>query len=149
MPIFRTRWLKELKRSGHLKKFTKKFEDKVNSHNFVGSGTQVECFKGSSGKLIKVCPKKIKFYQHWNDFETEINKMSCFFMPVVKVIYEDEYIIVYVQNKCTPIDKFKDDPYVGLNIILLIIAMLKNNKIATDIGSNNIGIYENNIYMFD
>ena len=147
---FKTRWLKELKKDGYLKKFIKKFDDKINSHTFVSSGTQVECYKSPSGKLIKVCPKQIKFYQCWDNFELEINNMVPFFMSIARVIYEDEHIIVYVQEKCKKIYKFgKHNPYIGLNILLLIIAMFKNNKIATDIGTNNIGLYENDVYLFD
>jgi len=150
MSVFKTRWLKELKKEGHLKIFSKKFSKKINSKTFMSAGTQVECYKSPSGKLIKVCPKQIKFYKYWNDFATEINQLNQFFMPVDSIIYEDEYIIVYVQERCKKMYKLgRKSPYVGLNILLLIIAMFKNNKIATDIGANNVGVFEDGIYLFD
>ena len=76
--------------------------------------------------------------------------MKPFFTEILEIIHEDNNIFIYTQNTCHKIKENKShDPYVIMSIALLIISMLKFDKIVTDIGPHNIGIYHRNICIFD
>lgn len=151
----KTHWLQELYKEGKLKKILKRFGDELNEDNVLGYGTQVYCFgKKKDKKVLKLVPKKIRFFSEpsFKSFKDEINELEPFFIPVLKIIYEDENIFIYSQHVCRKVavrDYSENSPYLIMSIILMIIAMLLKNKIVTDIGPHNIGIYHRNIGIFD
>jgi hypothetical protein len=151
--FIKANWLNELYKEGKLNKVLTKYNKLINKSSLLGSGTQVCCF-GTNHKrrVIKLCPKKIRFFTEpsFISFKDEINSMKPFFTEVLEIIYEDNNVFIYTQNTCHKIKKNKaHDPYVIMSVSLLIIAMLKYNKIVTDIGPHNIGVYHRNISIFD
>jgi hypothetical protein len=151
--FIKAHWLNELYKEGKLNKVLNKYNKLINKSSLIGSGTQVCCFATKhKRKVIKLCPKKIRFYTESSfiSFKDEINSMVPFFTKVLDIIYEDSNIFIYSQNTCHKIKESKvNDPYVIMSISLLIIAMLKFDKIVTDIGPHNIGVYHRNISIFD
>lgn len=151
--FIKAHWLKELYNEGKLDSVLKKYNKLINKDSLIGTGTQVCCFSTKyKRKVIKLCPKKIRFYTEpkFGSFKKEINSMTPFFTDVLDIIYEDDNIFIYTQYACHKIKHSKvHDPYVMLSITLLIIAMLKFDKIVTDIGPHNIGVYHRNISIFD
>lgn len=149
----KTHWLQELYQEGKLKKVLHKFKDDLNEDNVLGHGTQVYCFgKKKERKVLKLVPKKIKFFSEetFKSFKEEINELDPFFIPVIKIIYEDDNIFVYSQHICHKVrDYSQNNPYLIMSIILMTIAMILKNKVVTDIGPHNMGIYHRNIGIFD
>ena len=154
MSLFsKTHWLNELYKEGKLKRVMRKFRNDINENHVLGYGTQVYCFGTKKDrKVLKLVPKKIRFYNEpsFKTFKDEINDLEPFFIPVIKIIYEDENIFIYSQHICHKIKKDADkNPYIVMSILLLVIIMLLKNRIVTDIGPHNIGVYHRNIGIFD
>lgn len=143
-------WLKSLYKNGYLKKVLSLYKKYINKSHHISTGTQVATFK-YKGKILKLTPKSIKFFKTYDDFKSTINGINTskydFFTSVIDVIYTDDYIFLYLQNKCKIIKN--TSPYIALSILLLLIRMINSNKLITDLHRANIGIYNNNVVLID
>lgn len=144
----KSKMITELHQNDLLRPAFKKLKSKLSADNFINCGTQVCCFNGSKRKtVLKLTPKKIGFFNNFKDFKSEINDMQPFFAPVLSIKFDNPDVFVYCQQKLKSIPENKI--YVTMSILLMVIYMIRKNKIVTDIGTHNIGRDHANIMIYD
>lgn len=135
-----------------IKDIISKYSKYINSGNILGYGTQVYCFKYNNKKVLKICSKKISFFNNFTNPFNVINNMYPFFLKI-KPFYANDKIFIYKQKKCIQLKKSniinKIHNYFILSVVLTIIFMINEGKIVTDIGIHNWGILKDNISIFD
>ena len=132
-------------------KIRNSYKKYITKHNIISKGTQAYCFKYKSDIVLKLVPKNIGFFVEFKSPEKVINSLSPFFLKI-NVIQSSKKFILYKQYY---VDRIKDlgysitDIYLVLTVVLTIIYMFKKNKLVTDIGIHNWGLYNGNIVIFD
>jgi hypothetical protein len=144
---YKSKYLQYLHESHKIRKVESKFEQYINKHNYLGHGTQVYCYQYDSNLVIKLAPKNIKFFLYYKNPKTTINKLKTFILRIDDIIYNDKYVILYTQPKCTKVEHA--DAYFILNLILTLCCMINAQAVITDIGIHNWGYYKNDIYLYD
>lgn len=101
-------------------------------------------------KIIKVCIKNDKMLKNskiFLEYAKFLQDNDIKIMPPCEILYEDDYFIVYTQEKCIPVSICNNITVIK---ILNIIKELITKKIKiTDLFYKNFGIYNNDIYIYD
>lgn len=147
-----SKWLNKLYKNKNINTFIDNYKEYLTKNNFMGSGKHVYCYSYDEKYVLKICPKKIRFFKNnIGDPNIIINNMNLVF-PRIRTLYDDDNIYVYIQKKCKPINSLDiniSDTYLILNILIGIVLMINSNLIINDIKKHNIGRYHNKLYIFD
>src|SRR5258708_824826 len=120
--IFHCKRLDKLHQKGQLKPLLKNMGHQINEETWLGSGSEAAAFYFDH-QVVKVCPKKIRFFRdagHSNPklFKKQVNKLQPFLVPINKILYEDQYVMVYTQDRCQLLknEDYKS-PYVVISFL--------------------------------
>ena len=111
----------------------------------IGRGTHTWCFNYKDDRVLKICST--------DSIKLDIKEAHLFkdFIPPMKIIHRDSQITCYIQHKCEPLigsDMYCHGMYV-LSCLLLVLHMLKVNRMSSDIGKNNWGTINGKYYIYD
>lgn len=144
--------LNKLKKKGKLKKILKRFHDQINKDTFIGYGNDASAFKHNDSSILKICVKKIGYFNDNNrtaiDFKNDVDRLQPFLLPIEEIIYEDKYVFIYRQPLCETFKNVKMTHKMLYNIFNIEYYLLKNG-FYTNTTSHNLGIFEGNIIVFD
>lgn len=145
--------LNKLNKKGKLTEVIKKFENYINESKFLGFGNDATAFKYENNSIIKLCTKDIGYFRKYpkattNDFFKLANSLHGYLLPIEEILYEDDYIFVYVQPFCQILDKLKITHKIFKRILAIEYILLLNN-VATSTTTHNLAIYNDNIIIFD
>lgn len=148
--IFKSKELLRLYKIGHLDNILDEF--RLNKKTFIGAGGDASAFTYDDEQVIKICSKKVPFFQKYdnnaNDLMSLSHKYSNILLPINRILYEDEYIFIYLQYYCQRYDR-KVTPEVINNLFFIAKTMLTSCDFITNLSSHNLGIYNNHIVVFD
>ena len=156
--MFNSIELSRLYKGGELNRFFSKFGNIFNPDTLIASGgdTTVFRYEQNGTKLVaKIVPKNIRFFKHFGknnsakDFKKYINRLEPYFLPVEEILYEDENVFVYTQQKCSLIESDKINKKVVIDVFRLIQFMLINDILLTDLAPHNLGIIHKHVVVFD
>ena len=72
-----------------------------------------------------------------------------FFVPIEEILYEDENVFIYTQNRCQLLKKDFISPRIVIGVIQMIQFMLRKNILVTDISPHNLGLLKGQVVLFD
>lgn len=152
--IFRCERLDKLNKEGKFKSMLANLNHQINSKTWLGAGSEAAAFYYNN-QVVKVCPKKIRYFKEAKHlsgklFRHQVNKLSPFLVPVNKVLYEDDHVLVYTQDRCQMIKDINyKSPYIVISFLQLIIFMFERNELVSDIGTHNLGLLNGHLVVFD
>lgn len=130
------------------------FNQYLSDESFLGSGGDASGFiyKHDPSQVLKICTKRIRFF---NSFETDdatdflkLSRKIKYFVPINKILYEDDYIFVYLQPLCKPIKNSVTKNKMRIALLHATQCMIKNG-IITKLSRHNLAIWKDRIYVFD
>ncbi len=130
-----------------------KFINGIKNVKYIGHGGTCIVFSDndiSKKQVIKVC---LKNRMITNNSRTLISFSKCLqgnginILPVIDVLFEDDYFFVYTQKYCHTI--FDINAIVLLKILKIISKLIERNIKITDLFYKNFGIYQNDVYLYD
>lgn len=150
--LFRSEHLLSLYKKGQLKKIMKIFN--IESKKWIGAGSQASTFMFNDQEVVKICSKKIPYFSENPkgtavDFQKCINNLHPFFIPINKILYENEDLFIYTQDLCQSFGKDIWEPQATMNIFELVVMLLQNNLSIIDIAPRNIGLYKGHAAILD
>jgi hypothetical protein len=149
--------LKELHKKGKLKSMLSasfKYSNIINEDTFLGSGDDATAFMCPNKKnVLKICCKTIGFFSYFpkangKDFAKLSQKLNPYLLPVLDVLYEDDYVMVYTQPVCQKFDKSLLTRTMVIDILNIEIGFLKLN-VWTSASRHNLGVYDGRAVVFD
>lgn len=152
--IFRNEKLDKMHEKGKLKPMLNLLNNQINTKTWLGSGAEAAAFINGH-QVIKVCPKKIQYFKEYKHlsadlFQIQVNKLKPFLVPINNILYEDDHIFVYSQDKCQLLkDVNYRSPFIAISFMQLIIYMLETNQLISDIGAHNLGLLNEHLVVFD
>ena len=147
--IFLSTELLRLYNLGYLDDILQKYN--LNENTFIGAGGDASAFFYNNDEVIKLCSKKIPFFDNNNrsahDLLNLSRKYSRILLQINLLLYEDDYIFIYTQNKC---NKFKNKMINNrLNELLFISKIIIESNFYTSISFHNLGIHNDTLLIFD
>jgi len=129
-----------------------KFVEQIKNIQYVGHGGTCVAFVSddNNNEIIKVCIKNnsmLSSGQKFIDFSNFLIGNNVKIISPNKLLYEDQYFIVYSQDKCIPITNIDD--YIMVKILEIIKNLLSKRIKLTDIFYKNFGFYKNDVYIYD
>lgn len=152
--FFHCKKLDRLHKEGQLDAMFDLLSKKINRKTWLGSGSEAAAFFYQD-QVIKVCPKSIRYFKEAGHlsaetFQNQVNQLQPFLVPINKVLYEDDQVMVYTQDKCQLIKDYDyKSPYIVISFLQLIIFMFENNELISDIGPHNLGVLDGHLVVFD
>ena len=146
--------LKKMYHSGKLNYVIDKFPDVFRKNKFLGCGGDACCFEYDSNQVFKICGKHMDFFKAFGTNSAKKFKKIAdqinFFLPINKIIYEDKYVFVYLQDKCTRADRKHTSKSLSFTILRFLIEMIESDIVIRP-GMHNLGIHNatNSLIMFD
>jgi len=156
--LFKSDELMKLYQVGQMDTLFQKLGHIINPTNLIATANDTSVFRyDKDGKkyVVKVTPKNLRFFKHFGhdhsakDFKKYINRLDPYFLPVDEILYEDENIFVYSQEKCTVIKTDKINRKVVAEVLRLVQFMLVNDILLTDLAPHNLGLIHHHVVVFD
>jgi hypothetical protein len=162
--MFTSEELLRLCQAGALDPLFEALGDIICPKNLIASGGDTSVFQGpicdvdgcSSDVIVKIAPKNIRFFKHFGkgdyaakDFKKYINRLDPFFLPVEEILYEDENVFVYTQQKCKLIKSKRITQDTVAGVFRLVQFMLVNDVLLTDLAPHNLGVFHKQVVVFD
>lgn len=147
--IFISNQLKKFYKKGYLDNILKKY--KMNEQTFIGAGGDASAFTYDNNQIIKICAKKnayFKLFSSAEQFKKISQENSNFLLSIIDLIYEDERVFIYSQNKCSRYNNKLLNKKTLKEFLNIVYLMLKSN-IRTKLSSHNLGFYNNQLIVFD
>ena len=127
----------------------------VRKQDFMKSGSTCIVYNYGTGQVLKLCTKKIDYFHYYqssvDDFKNLIDKQFKYaLLPITKVLYEDQYYFVYIQEKIKILDFSQVNYEIFIKILEIIKKMFIENIITPDFISSNLGFDSTgNLVMLD
>jgi hypothetical protein len=146
--------LLKLSQSGHLNACLQALPEVLQIAKFMGSGDDATAFDYTTETLVKICSKHIGYFRaHPESNAIELMEWSqrlCpYVLPMLNVLYEDDYVFVYEQAKCKPFHRSQVDLNAIKNLIEIEINLIENQaKLSTS--THNLGLdSQGRVVVFD
>ncbi len=145
--------LQKLYKNGQLKNVLAAFSKHIKRSKFIGAGDDASAFKFSNFSVLKLCTKEIKYFEKTpNSSPKNLLKISHsfgkYFLPISKILYEDDYVFVYEQPLREKLNKKTINQNDICQIVEVIIKMI-NNGFYTNLSTHNLAVYNNKLVVFD
>ena len=156
--LFHSKRLLQLYEEGKLDSVLRLFKKDITEENFIGGGGDASGFLYKEGKqILKLCMKQIGYFKRYGQggtneaqqFQEHINSLSEYFVPVEKILYEDENVFVYTQNRCQLMKKERISPRIVIGVFQMVQFMLLKNILVTDLSPHNLGLLNGRVVIFD
>lgn len=128
----------------------------VTINNLLGMGTSAIAFKLNSTEIIKVCSKRIKYFNEFgtksaHDFQKHMQPLQPYILPMKKIVYDGPMFFAYTQEMCRPLKKGTTISAKDFEDVLTIIQVLfKNGLLVGQLKPKNVGYNKDNkIVLFD
>lgn len=162
LKLFASSELADLYKKGQLQQVLRDFKKDINEKTFVGAGANASVFSYKHDKqVLKLVPINISYFKRYGEigphmglrpaeqFKEHINSLGTYFLPIKDLLYQDDYVFIYTQDRCQKLRK-NITPHIVIEFLQFIQYMLKRNIILTDLSSNNIGLTpQGHIILFD
>jgi len=146
--------LTELLNENKLNRMIEIFDNCLVDIFFLGSGGDATGFiyKQDPTQVLKICTKRIRFFKGFDTYDaTEFLRLSRkikYFVPINKILYEDDYVFVYLQALCEPIKTTVTKNKMRTALLRATKCMIENG-IMTKLSRHNLAIWKDRIYVFD
>lgn len=148
--MFGSKKLNKLYENGALNEVMNHFN--LTKKNLLGSGGDASAFKYNDNEVIKICAKKNDHFKNDKcalDFAKISQKYKNVFLPVNKLLYEDENVFIYTQYYC---QQYNGEIFVEKmlkELLTVALTMLKHTEIQTNLSPHNLSFYNGKLMVFD
>ena len=168
--LIKSKVLLQLEKQGQLKPVFEQFKKELNPENLIRMGHDSSMFTYDEGRqVIQLCSKQSTYFQNLYSqemegkspptpclngapqFKQQIEDLQPWFLPINTILYEDENVFVYTQDKYTSLRRRKNNlsPLMVLKIFQIIQTLLKKNLYITNLSPRNFGIADDCIVVHD
>jgi len=125
--------------------------------DILGLGTSCVAFKlkGPQQEVLKVCSKKISFFQSSGDtsaydLKNCIQPLEGYLLPMKEIIYDGQMFFVYIQERCIPLSSATViTPKDFLALLDIIQNLILNGLLVGQLKPKNLGHCNNKLVLFD
>lgn len=150
--MFNSKELKKLHRKGYLDEIIKKYN--LSEKNLMGAGGDASAFKFNDREVLKICTKKKKIFNR-SDFSAEdfmllSQKYKHIFLPMNKILYENDHFFVYTQYYYSnEYNRNNVELYMVRDLLTIAYNLIKDGEIETNLSPHNLAMYNNKVLVFD
>lgn len=123
----------------------------ITEQNFISYDDYESCFRHGN-QFLKLCSKSAKYFKKFNDnnaqnFKKLVSSLNYILLPIIDIIYEDEYVFAYTQPIYEKYDLSRMNSKSFFEMTQIERILLDNN-VEVNISPNHMCSYDNRIVLF-
>lgn len=124
-------------------------------NRFIGYGGSCVAFIDVNPEMVlKLCLKKncsilMQKSSDFINYSKFLIEHDIKILPINEIIYEDDFFLVYTQNKCYKLAENYINTFIIIKILKIVRNLLYHKIKIPDLYIKNFGIYQNDIYLYD